>query len=47
MGRISFQGKKRKDEKSRRSKVDNAELHLTEKSRAGEWIQKGPDWHTH
>lgn len=45
--RISFQGKKTKDGKSKMSKVGNAELHLTEKSRAGEWTQKGPDWRAH
>lgn len=47
LGRISFQGKKRKDVKRRMSKVDKAESHITEKSRAGEWTQKGPDWHAH
>lgn len=29
------------------SKVGNAELHLTEKSRAEESTQKGPDWYAH
>lgn len=44
-----FLSKERKErmEKSRKSKVDNAEIHLTEKSRAGEWTQKVPDWHAH